>query len=346
MLTNRIVEYVFFYGFMAVVGFLVWKMMAPFVSALALAAIIVTVSYPLYEKITTKMPRQNRSLAAFFTTCIVIVIVVIPLSFILSSLINEAVSLYNLAGNQQIGFEESINAFEETAQNIIPGFEFNFTEYIRQATAWAAGNLGAFFAGTATTVFLFFIAFIGSFYLFRDGKDFTKKLVAISPLPDGDDEIILRRMATSVRSVLTGVVSIALIQGVLTAIGLYVFGFDRAILWGTMAAFGALIPSVGTSIVLVPSIIYLIVLGEYVNAIGLTVWASLAVGLIDNLLGPYLISRGNKLHPFLILLSVLGGISVFGPVGFIVGPVILSLFVVLLEIYATHISAATNENQT
>jgi predicted PurR-regulated permease PerM len=75
-----------------------------------------------------------------------------------------------------------------------------------------------------------------------------------------------------------------------------------------------------------------------VPAIGLAIWGMLAVGLIDNLLGPYLMSRGNKLHPFLILISVLGGISVFGPIGFIVGPVLISLFMVLLELYSIHIS--------
>ncbi len=78
--------------------------------------------------------------------------------------------------------------------------------------------------------------------------------------------------------------------------------------------------------------------GQYIHAAGLLVWGVLAVGLIDNLLGPYLMSRGNKMHPFLILLAVLGGLSVFGPIGFIVGPVLVSLFVVLLELYSLHIS--------
>jgi predicted PurR-regulated permease PerM len=84
--------------------------------------------------------------------------------------------------------------------------------------------------------------------------------------------------------------------------------------------------------------VYLLFNGDFVPAIGLLIWGVLAVGLIDNLLGPYLMSRGNTLHPFLILLAVLGGISVFGPIGFIVGPVIVSLFMVLLELYSIHIS--------
>ena len=148
-----------------------------------------------------------------------------------------------------------------------------------------------------------FIAIIGSFYLFRDGERFTKIVVAISPLPEAQDELILRRLGVAVRSVATGSLLVAIIQGTLTGFGLWLFGFDRAVLWGTIAAVGALVPGVGTSIVFIPSVIYLIVTGVYGSAVGLAIWGMLAVGLIDNLLGPYLMSRGNPLHPFVTLLS-------------------------------------------
>lgn len=338
MAKDRIVEYVFFFGFMGAVGFLVWEMMAPFVSALALSAIIVTICYPLYLKIVNLMPKQNETLAALVTTILVIIIVIIPLLFIISSLFNEAVSIYSLVGNGQNSFDSQVTSLEGAVNTFVPGFELNLVEYIRQAVTWLSTKVGVVFAGTASTIFLFFISMIGSFYLFRDGKNFTKKLVAISPLPDEQDELILQRMARAVRSVATGTVMVALIQGILTGFGLWLFGFERAVLWGTFAAFGALIPSVGTSIVFIPAISYLLFNSAYIDAVGLAVWGMLAVGLIDNLLGPYLMSRGNKLHPFVILLAVLGGISIFGPIGFIVGPVIVSLFTVLLELYSIHIT--------
>jgi predicted PurR-regulated permease PerM len=335
---NRIVEYVFFFGFMAVVGYLVWEMVTPFVSALALSAIIVTICYPLYVRILKRTPKNNETIAALVTTLLVLLVVIIPLFLITSALVNETVSVYRIVNSEQIGFEESLHKVESAIQQFFPGFELNVTEYLKQAAAWLAVNLGAIFAGTASTIFLFFISILGSFYLFRDGRSFTKVLVKISPLPDSQDEVIMKRLALAVRSVAIGTILIALIQGTLTALGLWVFGFERAVLWGIFAAFGALIPSVGTTIVFVPAVLYLIFNGSYVHAIGLTVWGTLAVGLIDNLLGPYLMSRGNKLHPFLILLAVLGGISVFGPIGFIVGPVLVSLFIVLLELYSVHIS--------
>ncbi|MFT5849876.1 MAG: putative PurR-regulated permease PerM [Patiriisocius sp.] len=346
MLMNRIVENVFFFGFMGIVGYLMFIMFTPFISALALAAIIVTICYPMYQRIVKKMPRQNETLGALATTLVVLVIIIMPLLFIGSSLVNEAVSIYNGANTGEFGFLSSFTALEETTQRYFPGAELNVTEYVKQATAWLAGNVGAIFAGTASTVFLFFIALIGSFYLFRDGREFTKKLVIISPLPDDQDELILRRLGSAVRSVATGTVFIALIQGTLTCLGLWLFGFEHAILWGVIAAFGALIPSVGTSIVFIPAILFLVFTGAYGSAIGLAIWGMLAVGLIDNLLGPYLMSRGNAIHPFLILISVLGGISVFGPIGFIVGPVIVSLFIVLLELYTIHISAPDPEQHS
>ncbi|MDA8596735.1 AI-2E family transporter [Candidatus Pacebacteria bacterium] len=338
MLTNRIVEYVFFFGLMGVVAYLVWQMLAPFVSALALAAIIVTISYPLYLRIVDRMPRQNETVGALLSTLLVFLVIFLPLVFIASALVNEAVSVYRIVGAEQVGFETALQNFEDTANNYIPGFELNVTEYLKQSASYLAGNLGAIFAGTASTIFLFFIAMIGSFYLFRDGKQFTKRLVAVSPLPDDEDDIILERMASSLRAVLTGTVLVAIIQGTLTALGLWLFGFERAVLWGVIASFGALIPSVGTSIVFIPSVVYLLVTGQYIFAAGLSVWGLLAVGLIDNLLGPYLMSRGNAMHPFIILLSVLGGIAFFGPIGFIVGPVVVTLFMVLLELYAQHIA--------
>lgn len=338
MLMNRIVEYVFFFGFMAAVGYLVWEMVTPFLSALALSAIIVTICYPMYVQILKRTPKKNETLAALATTILVLLIVIIPIFLITSAIVNEAVSVYKIVNAEQIGVESSLLQLEQGIQRYFPAFELNATEYLREVASWLANNLGAIFAGTASTIFLFFIAMLGSFYLFRDGRAFTRVLVKISPLPDSQDEVIMKRLAVAVRSVATGTVMIALIQGTLTGLGLWIFGFERAILWGVIAAFGALIPSVGTTIVFIPAIVYLLFQGSYLYAIGLLVWGSLAVGLIDNLLGPYLMGRGSKLHPFLILLAVLGGISVFGPIGFIVGPVLVSLFIVLLELYSIHIS--------
>ena len=337
MKLSRVVEYVFFFGLLLLAGYMVWLIAAPFVSALALSAIIVTICHPVYERIRQWVPKQNRSIAAFLTTMFVLVVVVIPLILISSLVVREVVSFYQDLDTGGMSVESSIVQLEGLIQDFIPGFEIDLSEQIGLTAQWFTGNLGAIFAGTVSTVFVFFISLIGSFYFFRDGKELLQLVIKASPLPDHEDEIIFERLARAIRAVATGTVLVALIQGSLVAIGFTFFGIDRAILWGSIASVGALMPGIGTSIVTAPAIIFLFFTGEIVNAVGLLVWSILIVGLVDNLIGPYLMSRGNHMHPFIILIAVLGGIMLFGPIGFILGPVVVTLFLVLLEIYNQYI---------
>ncbi|MCF7815503.1 MAG: AI-2E family transporter [Candidatus Pacebacteria bacterium] len=335
--SRKFLEHTFFFVVLFASGYLVWKLFSPFMGAIALAAIIVTICYPLYERIIHVIPNHSTTLAALLSLVMIVVVIFLPLIFLASFILREALSIYELVNvSSSVSFLGFLSQAELFLQKIIPTFTFGTTDVVQQAASFVASNLVSIFAGTASTIFLFFITLVAAYYFFRDGKVFTTYLVYLSPLKDIDDELILRRLAVAVRSVALGSVFIAIVQGVLTAVGLSIFGFDRAILWGCIAAFGALIPGVGTTIVFVPSIIYLFATGEHLSAVALALWGALAVGLIDNLLGPYVMSRGNKVHPFLLLMSVLGGIVLFGPVGFIIGPVILSLFLVFLELYNVH----------
>ena len=343
MLLNRFIEYAFFFGLMGVVGYLLWLMFSPFVTALALAAVIVTICYPLYGRILSITPRNNESVAALITTILVIILVVIPITWLTSMLISESLSIYRILSNGQYSMANSLHETEVLIANLIPGLDLDLTAYLQQGAKWFAGNLGAVFTGTASTLFSFFIAILASFYFFRDGRSFAKAVIKISPLSDVEDILILKRMSSAVRGVVIGTMLIAILQGVSAAIGFTVFGFDRAILLGTLVALVALVPGIGSSVIFLPAAGYLAFLGDYWSATGLVVWWFLAVSLIDNILGPYFISRSHPMHPFLILLSVLGGLFMFGPIGFIVGPVITSVFLVLLEIYSKHI--ATNDGK-
>lgn len=331
---NRIVEYTFFFMLLALAGWLVWLVLSPFLPALALAAAAVIICYPVYERILRYTPRHNKSLASALSTLVVLILIIIPVLYVSSVVVSEAVSFYrNIIEADEFFLTRYLGDLESFMQTQMPGFELNLTDQFRQGAQWFVGNLGAIFAGTATTLFMLLLSIVGMFYLFRDGWEFTRWLVRVSPLPDMEDEVILSRLALAVRSVVTGVVLVSIIQGVAAAVGFSLFGIDRAILWASIAAIAALLPGIGTMVIMVPAIIYLFVIGNVLNAIGLLIWAAFAVVLIDNFVGPYLMSRGNKLHPFLILLSVLGGIAMFGPIGFVIGPVLVSLFMVLLELY-------------
>ncbi len=346
MPVNRIGEYVFFFLILLSAGYMVWLVLSPFISALALAIIIVTICYPLYEKIESYVYKQNKSLAAGLTTFIAVFLIIIPLLFITSVFARELFSFYQtLDDGKELGIQSYINEGVELVQQYIPGFTINLTEQLKLTAEWFVGNLGSIFAGTISTIFIIFISLIGSFYFFRDGREFLKILIKISPLNDRDDEVILSRLAKAVRSVATGTLLVSLIQGVLAAVGLAIFGIDRAVLWGAVGAILAMMPGVGTPVIIFPAVVFLFLTGSTFSAVGLLIWGILMIVVVDNVIGPQLMSRGNNLHPFIVLTAVLGGIATFGPIGFIIGPVIVTLFIALLEIYNQYIKKERGVNK-
>lgn len=337
MKMNRIIEYAFFFILLAMAGYMVWLIAEPFISALALSVIIVTICQPLHAWISRIFPKR-KTLSALITTLLALVVVVLPVVFVSSMVASEVTGVYqNLTAEDGISTGQTIERIESLVQTVVPGFEISLNEQLREVAEWFTGNITQILAGTVSTIFIFIISLIGSFYFFRDGKDFLQILIKVSPLPDEEDEVILRRLAQAIRSVATGTLLIALIQGTLVAIGFLIVGIPNVILWGSVTSVLAIIPGVGTGFVTFPAIFWLFYSGEIFFGVVLTLWAMFVVGLVDNILGPYLMSRGNNLHPFIILISVLGGISLFGPIGFIVGPMIMTLFVVLLEIYSQYI---------
>jgi predicted PurR-regulated permease PerM len=148
-----------------------------------------------------------------------------------------------------------------------------------------------------------------------------------------DDSHIFIKLEQAVKSIFVGSMSVAILQGISIGLSFNIFGVPNPALWGSIAAIAALIPGIGTSLVLVPGILYLFITGNTGPAIGQAIWGITAIIVIDNMLGSYLVNRGIKIHQFVILLSVLGGIVFFGPIGFVLGPLVLAFLFSLLEIY-------------
>ena len=167
----------------------------------------------------------------------------------------------------------------------------------------------------------------------KDGTGWKKAIIGLSPLTDSDDEKIIDKLLKTINGVMKGTLFIAIVQGVLMAIGLTLFGVQNAAIWGVVAAITSLIPSVGTAMVSVPAVIFLFATGHIISALGLAIWSSILVGTIDNFLTPYIIGNKVNIPPFLVLFSVLGGISLLGPVGVLMGPLTVSLLYTLIEIY-------------
>jgi predicted PurR-regulated permease PerM len=344
---EKVIEQAFFFGLLAAVAYLVWMLLTPFIPALVLSAIIATACYPLFIRVKRLLRMKSSGFPALLTTLLVFLLVVIPIGFVGYLIFLEAASFYAaVAAGKSISIAPTLSMAQDLIDRFIPNADLDITSYAQQGAGWIASSMGAIFASTASLIGLLLVAFIGLYYLFKDGERLMKTLVRLSPLPDKADAKIIDRLARSVRSVLAGSLLIGLIQGTLTAIGFTIFDVPQAILWGMVAAIAALIPAIGTSLVFIPTVAFLIIGESYGSALGVAVWGVVIVGLVDNFLGPYLISRGATMHPFLVLIAALGGLASFGPVGFVLGPVIMSFMIALIEIYETHIVRPTGGRNT
>ena len=326
-----------------VITFFVFK---PFLYALILAIVFATVFEPVHRRLLLLVRKKN-ALAAFLATLSVLIVVVVPLVFLGIQILQEATQLYSSlisnggAADLSHGMGDIVRKF--TKLSPVPlEISVDINLYLKQGLNWLLQHLAPIFADVAKALMDVFIFLVALYYLFKDGPQLKKAVIFLSPLQDTRDETIFKKLALAINSVIRGSLVVAIVQGTLTAIGFTIFGIPNAVLWGSVAAIAALIPGVGTSLVLLPAIVYLFVSGETFSAIGLLIWGLTAVGLIDNLLGPKLVGRGVQLHPFLILLSILGGIGFFGPLGFLMGPLVLSLLFALLEIYF----AISKENES
>jgi predicted PurR-regulated permease PerM len=313
----------------------------PFLTALVLAAVFAVVLQPLYRNACAMMPRWP-SVASFLTVLLSVVCVVVPLMFVGTKVGQQATELYVslVYGNGQarissamMSLESLLTSYVPAARGISEQLTSNIATYGESALRWFLLNLGAAFSGIASLLLSLFIFFVALYYLLRDGARLKERIVALSPLRDSYDESVFERLEIAVNSVVRGTLAIALVQGFLAGLGFWFFGVPNGVLWGTVAAIAALIPAVGTGLVFVPTIVFLAATGSIGAAIGLSVWGLVVVGGMDNLLRPYFIGSGIKMHPLLVLLSVLGGITFFGPIGIFLGPIALSLLFALLSIY-------------
>lgn len=321
-------------------GFLVFK---PYLTALFLAVILRIVFDKVHKKILFSLGGRN-GLSAIVAVITIVVFIVVPVFLISSLIFDDARNLYvkAITGDIDFSFVDRVKQpVEDLLQGFIPDFTINPLAYMRDGLNFFLQNIGSVFS-TAVTLFLdFFLMLLSLFYLFRDGHKLRKYIIFLSPLQDNYDENILAKLSSAVDGVVRGSLSVSLIQGILSSIGFSIFGVPNAFIWGAVAAVAALVPPFGTSAVLIPAVLYLFWSGSTFGAIGLLIWGMIAVGLVDNILSPYLLNRSLSVHPLLILISVLGGITFFGPIGFLAGPVLVTLLTTLLEIYPQIVSGGS-----
>lgn len=329
-------ETYFFLVILVLVGILSFLVFMPFLSTLILAATFAVVIYPAHKKILEAFRGRN-ALASFVTLVLLFCLILVPLYLIAAQVLNEATSAYYhvVSDNNAITFTVDAiqQKFNSLVEHVFPGITLDLRNYLTGASAWLLQNIGSFFSGTISIGLRLALGIFAFYYFIKDGRKFIKMFEDHSPIPRKHTNVLIMKLRMSIRSIIGGSITVAILQGIVSGIGYAIFGIPNPALWGMLTGLAALIPGVGTALVLVPAIIYAFIVGSIFQGIGLSVWGFVAVGFLDNFLSPKLIGSGLRIHPLVVLFSIIGGLTFFGPEGFILGPLTISLFMALFSIY-------------
>jgi predicted PurR-regulated permease PerM len=266
------------------------------------------------------------------------IVIVVPLFIFGYQLLSEAEGLYtHLAAGGMASFENLVRVRLGSVMNQPGGaftlFNLNFGQYLTQFVGGIVSNAGSILSSIGAVIWTFFLAFFAFFYLLKDGEKLRKLVVHSMPLADIRAEEIVEKLVSMAISVVRGSLFMAIVWGIVVGIEFLVFGVPNPVFWGAISILAAFIPVIGVSLVIIPGILYVALTAGIVKAVIFAVIAFVISAFMESSLHPLVIGRGAHIHPFLLLLSVLGGISFFGPIGLFLGPLVLSFFLTLIEIF-------------
>jgi predicted PurR-regulated permease PerM len=317
----------------------------PFYGAVLWAIVVAVLFAPVYRRLLAAMG-DRRSLAAAVTVLIIIAIVILPLAMVATSLAKEATGLVTKIQSGEYNFgnylQQILDALPAWATGLIERFDLTDFSGLRdqlkdglmkggQVLAPQALSIGM---NTFEFVIQFGIMLYLLFFLLRDGKALAERIREAIPLQGEQKAALFTRFADVLRATVKGGILVAMAQGALGGIAFWFLGIHAALLWGVLMAFLSLIPAIGATLVWLPVAIYFLATGATWQGIGLILYGVLVIGLVDNLLRPFLVGKETKLPDYVVLISTLGGIEVFGLNGFVIGPLIAAMFMVSWEIFS------------
>ncbi|AKS41987.1 AI-2E family transporter [Wenzhouxiangella marina] len=328
---------------LAVVTALFLFLLKPFFAPILWACIIAVLFHPLQIRLERWWgPRPN--LTALTTLLACVVLVVIPVLLLLTSFVQQGVDLYQRLDSGELRpgqYLDQVRAAFPMIQELLERFDIN-TDRLRESAAAAAMTASrliaqnAFAVGQSTFEFVLKLALMlyVAFFLLRDGRRLIEELVHALPLGDERERLLFRKFSEVTRATVKGNLLVAMAQGALGGIIFWILGLPAALLWGVVMAVLSLIPAVGAGLVWLPAAIYLYAIGEWVSATVLIAYGLIVIGLADNILRPILVGRDTKLPDWMVLLSTLGGLALFGINGFVVGPLIAVVFIAFWQIFS------------
>ncbi|MFZ1655113.1 MAG: AI-2E family transporter [Candidatus Moraniibacteriota bacterium] len=331
----------FFFLIMLLVGVTVFFIFQPFLTAIVAAAILSVLFRPTYQALLRISPGRPGS-ASFLTCLLVGVIIVTPVLSVLSLAIAEANHLYHTIAEERSFIsvvEVGVQSIQETSLGQIVFKDSAFTtesimEDIRQFSQNALGLLQAAYQSVTHFVFWVFVMFFTLFYFLIDGDRAFRRLIQLSPLKTEHETLLAAKFISISRATLKGTMVVGAIQGLLGGLAFWIVGVPSPAIWGLLMILLSIIPLVGSALVWLPAGIILLLLGQVWQGAFILVVGSGVISLIDNILRPKLVGKDTQMHPLMVFFATLGGISLFGLPGFIIGPIIVSLFMALGEIYS------------
>lgn len=327
--------------------YLFYRIMSPYFSTLAWAAILTIIFYPPF-KMVNRLYRNRRGWASITMTVLVIIVIILPSGFLLNLIARELIDVYLYSeqfireGRHLIFFEglkkvdlvqrlwEALDRYFDLANVDLKAL---LLDNLKRLSIEVAGQASPFIKGLSAGIFQFFLMSVALFFFFRDGEKALTKIKALIPLPSREREKILKRMVEMIQATIYGGIVVALVQGGFGALGFLILGLPSPLFWGTVMAFLAFFPVIGPFLVWIPAAVLLVFQGAYAKAVILGVWGATLVSLSDNFLRPIIISGRTQIHPLLLFFGILGGLTVFGFLGFIAGPLVITICLAIVDIY-------------
>ena len=351
-MVKRRVTIIFLSAMTLIALYFSYLLFQPFLKPLLSAAVIAVIFYPIHSQIQRGLRRP--SIAALVSTIIVVLLVIVPTVAIILAIKEEVAGLYSLIDQKSTesgGFSHYLNQLLERPMQWIGRYvdlsQFDLRAWmlvrLRELSSFFVAEGWMIVGGLTTFVVNAVITLFTLFFLFREGRSMRRRVAALLPLSTEQVEKLLGGIENTIIGTVYGGLVVAAVQGTLVGFALWVLGVPSPVLWGVVAAFFALLPLVGTTVVWAPAALYLLANGSWIKAVLLVGWGLLVVGTIDNFLRPYLISGRVQMHTLLIFFAVFGGVNVFGFLGLIIGPVILAVTTTLLSLLRDESRAWTSQ---
>ncbi|KAA3661560.1 MAG: AI-2E family transporter [Calditrichaeota bacterium] len=322
---------------------LFYQVMQFFLVPVFLAAIFSGLLFPLYERFL-KWTRMNKGLSSFLTCLFLLLVIIIPFYFVIDVVRIEAVHLYQTHEQTIIEFRDKVDSgtWGKIVDTTREKYGINLEDFDLVSTIKTAlTGIGNFLVtaanktwqGTFQFLMNFLIMFFTLYYFFKDGERLIVYLKYLSPLKDEHEDLLIAKFNSISRATVKGTMLIGLTQGGLGALLLWIFGFKSPVVFGVVMFILSVIPMVGGWLVLYPAAIYELVLGHYWQSLVIVIFTAVIISNVDNFMRPKLVGRDTGMHDLLIFFSSIGGIYMFGVMGFIIGPIITVLFMTLMDIY-------------